>query len=63
MRAGKKARPPAEEADFSINATSDVKLNGRKCAFKEVPADAFITYIEVDPDTKAILRVHFSTGK
>lgn len=51
------------EADFVITATSEVRLNGRSCRFKDVPGNAVITAIQVDADTREVIKVHFTTGK
>jgi len=75
LRLEKKAKPPiqaaraaktarsAPDSVFVITPRSKIKLNGRPCSFKDIPADAVITNIEVDPDTKAILTIEFSSGK
>lgn len=57
----KRETSASASADFEITATSEVKLNGRACRFKDVPNNAVIARIEVDADTKAILIIHFRT--
>jgi hypothetical protein len=48
------------EGELRITAETEVRLNGRRCDYKEVPADARIRVLEVGPDGQTILRVHFS---
>jgi len=55
--------PPSAGDAFVISSTSQVRLNGRVCRFKAVPNNAVIAKIEVDPDTREVLTVHFSTNK
>lgn len=59
--------PPAgvntARADFVITPTSEVRLNGRACDFGDVPDGAVITRIVVDPDTSAVLLVHFAATR
>jgi hypothetical protein len=50
-------------AAFAITPTSEVRLNGRACAFGDVPDGAVITRIVVDPDTSAVLIVHFAATR
>jgi len=59
----KRPASPSAAADFVITPDSEVKLNGRPCRFQDVPNNAVITKIEVDAESKEILKVYFSTQK
>jgi hypothetical protein len=55
--AGASAIP--REGELRITAETEVRLNGRPCDYKEVPADARIRVLKVGPDGQTILRVDF----
>ena len=53
------ARLFPQEKAFRVTAETEVRLNGRRCKYEEVPADARIRHLEVGPDGQTILRVDF----
>jgi hypothetical protein len=55
------ARGPAEE--YTVSDQTEVKLDGRPCAYKDVPRGASILRIELAADRKTILRIHFRSRK
>jgi hypothetical protein len=48
-----------QETEYRVTAETEVRLNGRRCKYEEVPADARIRHLEVGPDGQTILRVEF----
>jgi hypothetical protein len=67
-----KALPPSvvrqatgrgEREEFLLTEDSEVLLDGRACKYKEVPANVSIIRLEVGPDNRTILKVHFRTRK
>jgi hypothetical protein len=71
VEAVRPAPPPAAAApapagaagEFALTADSEVRVNGRRCEYKDVPAGATIVRIEVAPDRKTIVRIEFRTAK
>ena len=53
--------PPPAEAQ--LTAETEVLLDGRQCPYKEVPATASITRLELAPDGKTITRIEFRSKK
>lgn len=49
--------------DFVLTADSEVWLDGRPCAYKNLPANAMIVRVEVAPDRKTVLRIEFRSAK
>ncbi len=57
------ASPSESEPEFVITASTVVYLDGERCAYKKVPADASIVSMDVAADRKTVLEVHFRTRK
>jgi hypothetical protein len=55
--------PAGVAGEFSLTADSEVRVNGRRCEYKDVPAGATIVRIEVAPDRKTVVRIEFRTTK
>lgn len=53
--------PPPAEAQ--LTAETEVLLDGRQCSYKDVPATASITRLELAPDGKTITRIEFRSKK
>ena len=49
--------------EFNVTEQTEVILNGRPCRYKDVPAGASILLMELAPDRKTILRIHFRARK
>jgi hypothetical protein len=58
-------QPPTQETqeEFVMMARTVVRLNERRCAYRDVPAHARIVWMSVAADRKSVLEVHFRTGK
>jgi hypothetical protein len=52
-----------ETPQFVLAPDADVQLDGRPCAFADVPADAVIELLAVAADKKTILKVHFKSKR
>jgi hypothetical protein len=52
-----------QEGEFVITDETAVFLDGRACRYKDVPDKAHIASLEVAPDRKTVLKVHFRTAK
>jgi hypothetical protein len=63
LTAAQQARPLQAQAPFVITRETEVRLDGRRCEYEEVPEDAVITAAEVGPDRRTFLRVHFRSAK
>jgi hypothetical protein len=71
LQAYQKALPQSEhwvtgrkqEGEFVITDETAVFLDGRKCRYRDVPEKAHIASLEVAPDRKTVLKVHFRTAK
>jgi hypothetical protein len=50
-------------AEFNVTEQTEVTLDGRPCRYKDVPAGASIQLMELAPDRKTILRIHFRARK
>jgi hypothetical protein len=48
-----------DESPFLLTKDADVRLDGRPWAFEAIPADAIIMNMQVGPDRRTIVRVHF----
>jgi hypothetical protein len=49
--------------EYTVTDQTEVILDGRPCRYKDVPPGASILRIELAPDEKTILRIHFRTRK
>jgi hypothetical protein len=52
-----------QDGEFAITDETEVLLNGRACRYRDVPGNAHIVNMEVAPDRKTVLKVHFRTGR
>ena len=53
----------AEDGEFTLTNETEVLLNGRACRYRDVPGNARIMHMEVAPDRKTVLKVHFRTDR
>ncbi len=54
----------AEERPYQIHEETEVRLDGRKCRYADVPDTAEIILMEIDSDeSRIILRIHFRSRK
>jgi len=54
---------PATASEFSVNKRTEILLDGKPCRYEDVPEQASIQRMEVAPDRKTVLRIHFRTAK
>jgi hypothetical protein len=45
--------------NYVVTEETEVLLNGKPCRYKEVPANASILRMELGPDNKTVLKLHF----
>jgi hypothetical protein len=57
------AAASGRDGEFAITNETEVLLNGRACRYRDVPGNARIVNMEVAPDRKTVLKVHFRTGR
>jgi hypothetical protein len=50
-------------SDFNVTERTEVLLNGQPCKYEAIPANGRIVLMDVAPDRKTVLRIHFKTGK
>jgi hypothetical protein len=55
------ARPQRD--DYQVTEDTAITLDGRPCKYRDVPANATIIKMEVAPDKKTVVKVHFRTGR
>src|SRR5262249_51544412 len=53
-------RAPA--SDYVVTEGTEVLLNGKPCRYKDVPDNASILRMELGPDNKTVLKIHFRTA-
>lgn len=57
-------RKPPARPQYQITAETEVRLDGRPCAYDKVPRDASIVHMEVSPGRPPkILAVHFKSKR
>jgi hypothetical protein len=49
----------AQASDYVVTEETEVLLNGKPCRYKDVPDNATILRMELGPDNKTVLKVHF----
>ena len=49
----------SQVADYLVTEETEVLLNGKPCRYNEVPDNASILRMELGPDTRSVLRIHF----
>ena len=64
LRTAAKEAPPREsDGEFVLTEGSEVLVDGRPVAYKDVPTGASVVRIEVAGDRRTILRIEFRTRK
>jgi hypothetical protein len=56
-------KAPAEPAEYVLDRDAEVVVDGKRCAYKDVPADARVVRVEVAEDRRTVLRIEFRTAK
>jgi hypothetical protein len=56
--AGNKTAP-----EYKVTEQTEILLDGKACPYQDVPQQATVLKMEVAPDGKTVLRIHFRTGK
>lgn len=56
-------RVVAPSDEYVFTAESEVLLDGRPYRYEDVPAGAVITSLQVAPDRRTIVRIHFRSPK
>lgn len=51
----------SQGADYVVTEETEVLLNGKPCRYNEVPNSATILRMELGPDNKTVLKIHFRT--
>jgi len=54
-------RAPASD-DYVVTEGTEVLLNGKPCRYQAVPNNASILRMELGPDNKTVLKIHFRTA-
>ena len=49
----------AQASDYVVTEETEVLLNGKPCRYKDVPDTATILRMELGPDNKTVLKIHF----
>lgn len=57
------AAPKEEKQQFVITDDTEVQLDGKACKFADVPGTASVSALDVAPDKKTILKIHFTSKK
>ena len=60
--AGQTARYGAAP-EFRVTEWTEILLDGKACRYENVPGNATILRMEVAPDRKTVLKIHFRSGK
>ena len=51
------------ESDYAVTEQTQILLDGQPCRYQDVPAKAVILRMEVAPDGKTVVRIHFRSQK
>jgi hypothetical protein len=62
-RALARAVEPTAPSEFAVTEQTEVLLNGKPCRYADVPRQAGIQRMELAPDNKTVLKIHFRVGK
>jgi hypothetical protein len=54
---------PRARPQYQLTEETEVVLDGRPCKYRDVPGNVSIIRMEVGPDEKTILKIHFRTRK
>ena len=49
--------------EFKVTEQTEILLDGKACRYQDVPEQATILRMEVAPDGKTVLRIHFRARK
>jgi hypothetical protein len=49
----------SQGSDYVVTEETEVLLNGKPCRYNEVPDNATILRMELGPDNKTVLKIHF----
>ncbi len=49
----------AQAPDYVVTEETEVLVNGKPCRYSEVPSDASILRMELGPDNRTVLKIHF----
>jgi hypothetical protein len=70
LRAAQRTEEPARAAreqdprqELELTANAEVRLDGRACKYDDVPLGAEVIYLELGPDRKSILKIHFRSKR
>lgn len=55
--------PAAAPGELQVTRATAVLVDGRECAYRNVPPGATVVLIEVAPDRRTVLRIEFRTRK
>lgn len=61
--AAQKVATALSQPEYALTEETEVRLNGRPIKYNDVPDTAQIILLEVGPDQKTILRIHFESKK
>ena len=56
------ASATSQEAEYQVTEDTEITLDGRRCRYRDVPANAVITKMEVSRD-RVVLKIHFRTRR
>ncbi len=54
---------PATVTEFQVTEQTEILLDGKACRYADVPEQATILRMEVSPDRKTVLRIHFRNAR
>jgi hypothetical protein len=57
------ARDQEPSQELQLTAEAEVRLDGRACKYDDVPRGAEVIYLELGPDRKSILKIHFRSKR
>jgi hypothetical protein len=60
---GRQVSAPTGREEFQLTEDSEILLDGRPCKYKDVPGNVSITHMELGPDNRTILKIHFRTRR
>lgn len=50
-------------SEFAVTEQTEILLNGKPCRYADIPRQATIQRMELAPDNKTVLKIHFRVGK
>jgi hypothetical protein len=54
---------PGVKSEFVLTTRTEVRVDGKPCQYEKVPAGATIILMELAPDNKTVLKIHFRTAR